>query len=334
LPGSVSVGEMMVSIEHPVRWWGKAGVDADLSKQMQSLGQLGYSDALHEASRELVSLWFGYLRALSGQKNAERSLEIAKEMNRQALARLRLGEISRLDSELAAAELARAQAAVHMSSSARQTAHRALAGKYPAIPLPEEIRIFPSPELNGLLNLLQQDYLAKNHEINMLRVDAARLEFIAQRTLLDRKPDPTIGIFAASDRGGAEKVAGFSLSIPLAGTARTAQSRAALADVEAAREKVRASEQRLGQEFESHWIHLHHKRLAAEQLRLASQTQQVAAEKTRRAYALGEAVFSDVLAASRNASENRLLSDQMHLEAAELHDLIRLDLHQFWDFDE
>jgi hypothetical protein len=49
---------------------------------------------------------------------------------------------------------------------------------------------------------------------------------------------------------------------------------------------------------------------------------------------LGEGTLSQVLMISRLASENLNSAEHMSLEVVELLSLIRLDLHQIWDFDE
>jgi len=60
--------ESMVSIERPVRFWGKRGMDADLATQTQAFADIEYADAMHEGARELMRFWFAYLRALADQK--------------------------------------------------------------------------------------------------------------------------------------------------------------------------------------------------------------------------------------------------------------------------
>ena len=46
--------ESMVSIERPVRFWGKRGMDADLATQTQAFADIEYADAMHEGARELM----------------------------------------------------------------------------------------------------------------------------------------------------------------------------------------------------------------------------------------------------------------------------------------
>jgi hypothetical protein len=107
-----------------------------------------------------------------------------------------------------------------------------------------------------------------------------------------------------------------------------------VADAQAASDKVNLAEQQLGAMFDSMWIQFQNKRKAADSLKSAAQRQSLAAEKTVKAYTLGEGSLSDVLLIARMASDNLNAAERMQLEVVELLSLIRLDLHQIWDFDE
>jgi len=49
---------------------------------------------------------------------------------------------------------------------------------------------------------------------------------------------------------------------------------------------------------------------------------------------LGEGSMADVLQIARTASDNLYAAQRMRIDVVELLALIRLDLHQIWDFDE
>ena len=55
--------ESTVTLERPVRLWGKAAMDALIAEREREVARIGYSDALHEASRQLLAQWFDALRA-------------------------------------------------------------------------------------------------------------------------------------------------------------------------------------------------------------------------------------------------------------------------------
>lgn len=338
-PG-VSVQESMLSLERPIRAWGKRGMDVDLAAQTQALADIAYADAVHESSRELLKLWFEYLRAQADVKNAQTTFTLAAQMQRLTQSQLKQGEISKLDAELAQAELDRISAARAMAQAQLGTTTSALSRRYPTVelatsPMNGKATLPTWPEgVNVSMVDQRQEFLEKNHELNMLRVDAQRLRLSAQRASRDRLPDPTVGLFTARERAGSEQVTGVMLSMPLSGEARAYEATAAQADAQAAEDQVRWTEQQLSAMFESMWQQLLHKRHAAELLKSAASRQAQAADKARKGYALGEGSLSEVLMMDRLASDNLHAAERMQLEAVELQAMIRLDLHQMWDFDE
>ncbi len=333
--------ESMVSIERPVRFWGKRSIDADLATQTQAFADIEYADAMHEGTRELMRFWFAYLRALADQKNAVTTFDLAAKMQRLSQVQLKHGEISRLDSELANAELERITAARSVADAQLASSASAFTQRYAGMVLPAQMPIAFRLEVSASLPVLaepmavmRQEFLDKNHELNMMRADAQRLRLAAHRASRDRLPDPTVGVFSGRERAGAETISGVMFSMPFPGASRNHHATALVADAQAASDKVRLAEQQLGAIFDSMWIQFQHKRKAADSLKSAAQRQSLAAEKSVKAYTLGEGSLSDVLLIARMASDNLNAAERMQLEVVELLALIRLDLHQIWDFDE
>ncbi len=333
--------ESMVSIERPVRFWGKRGMDADLATQTQAFADIEYADAMHEGARELMRFWFAYLRALADQKNAVTTFDLAAKMQRLTQVQLKHGEISQLDAELANAEFERITAARSVADAQLASSASAFTRRYAGMVLPTHmpaaLRLDASknlPALTDTMAAMRQEFLDKNHELNMMRVDAQRLRLAADRASRDRLPDPTVGVFSGRERAGAETISGVMFSMPFPGASRFHHATALVADAQAASDKVLLAEQQLGAMFESMFIQFQHKRTAAENLKSAAQRQALAAEKSVKAYTLGEGSLSDVLLIARMASDNLNAAERMQLEVVELLALIRLDLHQIWDFDE
>lgn len=333
--------ESMVSIERPVRFWGKRGIDADLATKTQAFADIEYADAMHEGARELMRFWFAHLRALADQKNAVTTFDLAAKMQRLTKVQVKHGEISQLDADLVNAEFERITAARSVADAQLASSASAFTRRYEGIVLPEQLPIVlrldastSLPTLVGPMAVMRQDFLDKNHELNMMRVDAQRLRLAADRASRDRLPDPTVGVFSGRERAGAETISGvmFSMSFPAA--SRVHHETALIADAQAASDKVKLAEQQLGAMFDSMWIQFQHKRIAADNLKSAAQRQSLAAEKSVKAYTLGEGSLSDVLLIARMASDNLNAAERMHLEVVELLALICLDLHQIWDFDE
>ncbi len=330
--------ESSFGIERPLRLWGKRDLDQKLAIETASLADIEYADAIHEASRALLKHWFAWVRAQAQFANAQTSLEIAQHNARLANTRLKHGEISQLDADLAHAELLRAQAAWQTSQADSLSSRANLQRRYPELSLTaprldQVLRQQDMPSELGDTSVLREDFVASNHELMYLRKDAQRLQLQGQRADKDRYSDPTLGVFSTRERDGAEQITGVSVSFAFPGAARSHLAQAALSQALAAQEKVQASERALSAEFEGMLTQYQYKRTAALQLREAANSQTQAAEKSRTAFSLGEHSMTEMLQSARLANDQRLAADLMHLEVLELRTTIELDLHRIYDFD-
>ncbi len=326
--------ETSISLERPLRWWGKGQLDADLAGKSREVARIGYADALHEASRSLMQQWFSLRKAQVDVNSATTSLGLAQSLVRQAQARLKQGDISQLDADLAQAELQRCQAALQAAQSQHAAVQVTLSRLYPGLPLgiaPANFQGLPDlPPMDGLL----QTFLENHHELNLWRAEAARMRVLAERIGKDKWPDPTLGVYTLRERQGAEQIVGVSLSMPLAGQARQSHALAAQAESQNAQDKVRQLQAQLGADFEARWTQIQHRKLAAQHLQTAARIQGVAAEKSLKAYAVGEHTMTELLQNQRLANEQRRESDHMQWDVVERQALLTLDLHQIWDFDD
>ena len=325
--------ESMISLERPLRLWGKSAQDSALALQTETVAGIEYTDALHEASRELLKQWFVYLRALAEHRNAILNLEYIQTLQKQVERRLQRGELAQLDLTLAGAELMRAEALQSVAEAQLAGIRATFGRRYPTIVLPPAVPSVPVPALPQGQQALRESFLTRNHELNLLRAETRRLQLLAQRLNLERTPDPTLGIFTATERGGAEQVSGISLSFPIAGPARTANARMAIAEAQSLEAHAQQVEQSLAGGFDALWAQMIHKRSAAENLNQAAQKQLAAAEKSRKAFTLGEYTLTQTLQINRTASEYRHSAQTMQLEVVELVALLWLDLHEIWDLD-
>lgn len=326
--------EQLLSLERTVRWWGKAGLDADLAEQSRKVAGIAYADALHEASRELMRQWFGLHQLALARDGAALQAQLSQELNRQAQLRLKQGDISQLDASLAQAELQRAQAAQAVSQAQWTAAWAQAQKRYPGLPEP----VWPQvqgdvPDLPALQPLLQE-FLQNHHELNLRRAEVQRLRLQAERLGRDRWPDPVLGVYAARERAGAESIVGVSLGFALPGSARQAQAAAALAEANQLEEQVQQMTLDLGSAFEAHWLKLNLQRQALTSLQAAASTQAKAVQQSAKAFAMGEHSMTELIQNRRLAHDSLRESQKLQLELAESWALMNLDLHRIWDFDE
>lgn len=328
--------ETTLALERPLRLWGKAGMDARIAEQDREVARIGLADALHEASRALLTQWFGALRARLDADSAERELQLARELDRQARVRLRQGDISQLDARLAEAELQRSEAAARLAQAELQRSAAQLQRLYPGLPEPRwpQGEALPPPLPTQPLDAALQEFLAHHHELNLLRAEARRQQQLAERVERDRWPDPSVGLYTARERAGGEQLVGLSLAMPLSGTYRESQARAAQAEAQALAQRVQQLERELGAQFEARWLQLAQQQQALVALRAAAATQRLAADKSLTAYTLGEHSMTELIQNRRLANEQQLASQRLLLDGLQSRALIELDAHRLWDLDD
>ena len=328
--------EGQIAIERPLRLWGKAEADADLAAATQSTGDIAAQDARHETARQLLALWFAALRAGQVRQAAQDNGGAATELARITERRVRAGDAAKLEAELAAAEQARMQAQLASAEAVEKAALAELRARFPGLDtVPGDTVAAPLPDLPAQSPAeLRARYIARSHEYLLAQAEETLALRQARRTDLERRPDPTVGIFATSERGGAERIAGVSFSLPLGSVQRKAQAATALADADAALSRRLAAEQRLGAQFDVLWSQLSGQRAAARAQSEAAQLQRSAAERALRAYRAGESGLTELLAVRRALADAMLAERLARSEALETGSRLRLDLHEMWDFDD
>lgn len=336
--------EGQIAIERPLRLGGKAESDAQLAEATQAASRVAAQDVRHEAARQLLALWFAAQRAGQAQQTARHNADAAAELARVTERRLRAGDAARLDAELAAAEYARMQAALATAQAAHQAAQADLQARFPGLEAARTKEGEAAPPLLDLPPLpdlppqppaqLRLRYIEHSHEYLLAQSEETLALRQARRADLERRPDPTVGVFATSERGGSERIAGVSLSVPLGSVHRQAQADQALADADAALSRRLAAERRLGAEFDVLWSLLAGKRAAAQAQARAATLQQGAADRALRAYRTGESGLTELLAVRRTLAEALLAERLARSEALEGDSRLRLDLHELWDFDD
>ena len=328
--------ESTVTLERPLRLWGKAAMDAQLAEREREVARIGYSDALHEASRQLLSQWFDTLRAQAEREGAEREGALARELARQARVRLAHGDVSALDARLAEAELQRSEASVHLAEAALSRQHAQLQRLYPGLPaprLPSARGADPVASTEDLASALHA-FLAQHHELRLLRAQAQRQQQLAERLERERWPDPSVGVYHARERAGSEQLLGLTLAMPLSGRYRESQALAAQAEAQALQAQVQQLERELTAGFEARWRQLALQQQALAALRTAADTQQQAAEKSLSAYTQGEHSMTELIQNRRLASEQRRAAQRLQLDWLHTLASIELDAHRLWDLDD
>jgi outer membrane protein TolC len=328
--------EGQLALERPLRLWGKADADGALADATVESGRLAVMDARHEVSRQILSLWFGALRAQQVRLAAQGNESLAAELAAITARRVQAGDAARMDHELSLAERARTAAALASARSAEASAQAELRARFPGLGVPGSLPADERPHTlsDDPAGALRIRYVEDSHEFRLAQSEETQALRQARRTDLERKPDPTVGMFVAVERGGAERIAGVSISMPLGSAHRRSAAVAAAADAEAAARHRQAVERRLGAEFEVLYRGLEGKRAAAIAQAEALALQRSAAARAGRAYAAGETGLAELLMIRRALADTTLAERVALVDALEADSRLRLDLHRMWDFDD
>ncbi|MDE2503080.1 MAG: TolC family protein, partial [Burkholderiales bacterium] len=323
--------EWEAQLSRSIRLPAKARLDREIGGHLRSAAGLRLDDAEHQAARRLLELWMNGLRqALAADEASAQQALLTRE--RDALARrVALGDAARRDLDLFEAERAQLAAQAVGARAAAVAARQMLASEFPQLPLPAQAPPLPEPAAPpGEVADWRQRIVERSHEIEIANEEAARLALIAARTRADRTPDPTVGVRLISDRGGAEKVVGLVLNIPIGTDYRSAMAvsesaNAAAAEAEAAGVR-RAVEQAAWATAEAAQSRL--VQWQAQQQALVAQA--AASQRTRRAWELGEAPLAEYLLAERSQRQARLAEALARVDALQALLQLRVDTHELW----
>lgn len=325
--------EWNVGIERTIRLPGKGSADRNIGKAAIEESEARYGEALHESARELVSLWLDWLAAERGRELAAVNLQAVQENLKSVDKRNRAGDASKLDLNLAGAELAEQK---RMDNDARTQASAAwarLSVRFQGIN--RQSVLLPSPMLIAEDEALWRDrIMAESDELKVAQTQLRIAQAQADRAQAERLPDPTFGVYTASEVGGRERISGITLSIPLPGGLRDSRSAKALAAVEVARHAVDLKKRELETEIASALVTA---RGTYESLQIANEgalAMQENAKLMQRAYLLGEGDLPTLLLARRQATAAANSALQAQLGALKVYYGLLIDAHFIWNLEQ
>ena len=325
--------EWSVQLERPSRINGKAELDRQLGEMELRIAESRVGEAIHESALALLDLWIDGLAAVQAETlfNAQRSFS---QTNLQAVdSRKRAGDASALDVSVASADHAEVERQASVAASDVAKARAKLRVRFPGAQLPSArttVATEPMPVLDTESAWVRR-VLDAADPLRIAEAQLRKAELTASRASADRIPNPTVGIFAASEAFRNERIVGVSVSIPLGGTYRDERALETLQEVEIARAAV----DRERRELES---------VVAEtyadatgnfaRWKLAEQGATAAAESarlTQRAYALGEADLQGLLLARRQFLEVTRAAQEARVAALKAGYRLLIDAHLIWD---
>ena len=321
--------EWAARIERPIRIGGKAELDQGLGDATERIGRAELAEARLEAARALADLWIDWLAAIQARELAKEQLGFAESSASAVAGRRRAGDASLLDLNAAQADAAEARRQFDAAQAQEAKAILRLRSRFPSLMM--EPRSLSEPaELELDEVQWRERVLAESDTLRIMQESLKRAELTADRARADRIPDPTVGIYTASEARRSERIVGVSVSIPLGGTYRKETMQEALKQVDV----TRAELERQRKEIDLATAEtINDARTALRRWRLAEQSAQMARENARlgqRGYSLGEGDLQSLLLLRRQSVDAAGASLSSRIEALKARNRLLVDAHLIW----
>jgi len=324
--------EWNVGVERAIRLPGKGAADRSMGKATIEESEARYGEAMHESAKDLMSLWIDWLASERGRELAAANLQAVQDNMMAVDKRSRAGDASRLDVNLASAELAEQKRQNNDAQTQAVAAWARIAARFPGI---QPLRIaLPSPLLIAEdVDPWRERIMAESDVLKLAQTRLRIAQAQAEHARASRFADPTLGVYSTSEVGGRERLMGVSISIPLAGGLRDSRSAKALAAVEVARQTVELTQRELETEIATAFVTA---RGLYESLQMANEgarAMQENAKLVQRAYALGEGDLQSLLLARRQATAAENSALQAQVGALKAFYGLLTDAHFIWDLE-
>jgi cobalt-zinc-cadmium efflux system outer membrane protein len=329
-PAGVQYDEQEYGIQRAVRWPWKYSMDRDIGARTREVGELSYLDAWHEASRELLDLWFEWLDAERTSALLVGQAALLRQQQDVVGRRVASGDAAQLELQLAAADSSRLRAASAEAARRAALARESLLRAFPGLPTATPARLDTPVELPDDDATWTSRIVAQNHEIVLADTQAEAARLTADRAGRDRLADPSIGLRYSENLDGNHKVVGLQFVMPIGGSARAAE--AAIARSEARMAATAARGTQLSVEATARTVISDARLRYRTWYELESTHRQIQenAVAATRGYELGEFEIATMLSARRQALESQLALETAQLQALRAYARVLLDAHQLW----
>ena len=324
--------EWNVGVERAIRLPGKGTADRNMGKATIEESEARYGEAMHESAKDLMSLWIDWLASERGRELAAANLQAVQDNVMAVDKRSRAGDASRLDLNLANAELAEQKRQNNDAQTQATAAWARISVRFPGI---QPLRIaLPSPLLIAEdARQWRERIMGESDVLKLTQTQLRIAQAQAEHARASLTADPTLGVYSTSEVGGRERLMGVSISIPLVGGLRDSRSAKALAAVEVARQAVELTQRELETEIATAFVTA---RGLYESLQMANEgarAMQENAKLVQRAYALGEGDLQSLLLARRQATAAENSALQAQVGALKSYYGLLTDAHFIWDLE-
>ena len=329
--GNVRTRDQEVSLERPVRWFGKTEHDLRLGEKGREVAKIAYADSWHESARTLLNDWFDSLRTQAAVRQFGQQLQLSRQLRDIAAKRVKAGEAAKLDLQLAETEVSKLEAQLQTAEMQHARQLELLQYHYPALTLPV-LHTLPEPSPATAEHRIEA-IMEDNHELELATLEADYAKLQLSRTAKDEMPDPVIGIRAARERNGQDTLVGFSIAIPLGGQSRRADTGQAAGKAGMAQARLDVVRQKVWREALKVTQQRNQMYTIWKALDQAKRQSEQQSQLMMKAYQLGEISLSDSLQIRKTATETAFSAQQAQLDALFAEARFELDAHRLWPFD-
>lgn len=331
--GGGTSDEWNLHLERTIRIGGKAGLDRDLGDVGLQLAKAQLGVVRDESARQLLDLWLDWLTARQSRELLAEQVRFAEANAGAVDKRRKAGDASMLELNVARGDLAEVQRQANAAAATEAKAQATLRVRYPHLPL--DARPLSEPVLPERDEAQWRALITDNSSLlRAAQWGLKKAELTAARARADRVPDPTIGVFTASEGAGTERIVGLNVSIPLGGTYRAQSAKEALQQVEVTRsgmdKQIRDLDVQIAtlvSDASSSFIGWQ----AAEQSALAARDN---ARLTQRAFSLGEADLQSLILVRRQSVDATNAAVTARADALRARYRLLIQARLLWDQDD
>lgn len=329
-PSGPTSQEWSAQLERTIRLPGKKALDRELGNVEIELADARLDEAVHEAARDLMELWMTWLHAQQAQLLIAAQEQAAQSNLDAARKRQRAGDASMLEVNVAAGDAAGMQRQLAAAQADTDKARARLDIRFPGVRPATPPTLGQPRALAATEQVWRDRIVATSDPLRIAELEQRKASQQAERVRADRLPDPTIGVFTASEFFARERVIGISVSIPLPGGYRRENLGRALAGIDAASSAQDRVRRLIDTEIAEAYADAssNHTRwqLAEQGARNAGDT----ARLTQRAYTLGEADVQTLLLARRQSMEASGAALDARVLALRSYYRLLIDAHRIW----
>ncbi len=324
--------EWAAQLERTLRLPNKRSLDHRLASSDAELAQARYGEAVHEAARDLVELYTQWAGAVRARELMAEQVKFGEENLRVVRLRQRAGDASALEVNAAEADIAQIRGRLSAAVSEDRKALAKLQIRFPGADI--EALALAEPQIIGEPEEAWKAHiLTTSDPLRITQVQLEQAELTASRAYANRLPDPTIGLYRASEAFSDEDIIGVSVSVPIPGRYRNRQLGLALKQVDMARaardRQQRVIEIEVAEAYADATGNFERWRLAEES---AANTRE-SARLAQRAYSLGEADLQTLLLSRRQAVEAVDSALDARVIALKSYYRLLVDAHLVWGME-